>query len=860
MTYQAALSLSEEAQQPFFKKLIGGIVGFFNCLFIRLILIFAIGVAVVALVADNAYPKIMTGFANQLVVELADGAKKKVPPASRILQTMSQYNLAWYYVTGNDAKVNPATKPFAPDLAKYDISPRELKWKDKPYYEAVSHISDDQVLHIGVYTGQSILPSLSSGALALTVPVSLGYLLFVIAGLLLVTAGLLHAWVSKPLAHLSRACYSLLLSREAYSHITGGGLNVGGAVTEVVNVSKGLRDIRRQYDEAVAARAAKEEELKRERSEHEEEKTFISKQYEEQLATTQEKLTELHTKEAEEEFLNALGKELDTLKSGKQLHHRVLEKLNDKFPTSIIFGAFFKVSKSLESTLDASIGFDERSLQSIKKVDHLAIARQIFSTGNAFTIGQQSMREYGFQQIAQANSIRSIVYIPVKFQNRNLGMLAIFFVQEGLVVQERLRILRNVVDLASRALYQIVMYEEETEASRTDPMTGLRNKKFFYEIMPQIFERAAVNPAENPISIIMIDGDHFKSVNDTYGHQVGDQMLQELAKTIRQCVRTSDSLEKSAGPGDYLIRYGGEEFVVLMEATDGKRAVSVAERIRQAVESKADWPGGIAKWTISLGVATYPADGKKADDLMEKADTALYYVKEELGRNKVCHSQQVPRVFKSKKKAAAIGGELGVFDAAGLLQSIQTSQKTGVLTVQNSEGMNLWMLWEAGKPIQARLGKQQGNAAITEFLVTFQDEDGSFNFQERASGGRETKLPMLEPSYNVTRALESCLMGAALAQDNYNAAKTIISTTEMLIRKVPDQNEFNDKWNALNQLEDPPSPDEFKAMTEMVKRADGNTKLTTIFKQFSEAGMPTHLMWRAAALLVQYGLIQTKVT
>src|SRR5262249_18297416 len=235
---------------------------------------------------------------------------------------------------------------------------------------------------------------------------------------------------------------------------------------------------------------------------------------------------------------------------------------------------------------------------------------------------------------------RNIVYLPVRFQNRNLGMLAFYFVQEGQTVQERLRVLRNVVDLLGRTLYQVVLYEEETEASRTDPLTGLRNKKFFYEIMPQVFERASLNPQEHPISLIMIDGDHFKSVNDTYGHQVGDQMLQELAKTIRQCVRTHDSLERSTGPGDYLIRYGGEEFLVVMEAADAKRAMSVAERVREAVETKSDWPGGIVKWTISLGVATYPQDGKNAEDLMNKADTALYYVHHHLSRHNTLNPKQ----------------------------------------------------------------------------------------------------------------------------------------------------------------------------------------------------------------------------
>jgi diguanylate cyclase (GGDEF)-like protein len=718
----------------------------------------------------------------------------------------------------------------------------------------VEALDDKNFLHIGIYAGPAFMPVVSTGELAATAPVSLGYVGILVLLLMFLTIVSLQLCVGKPLARLFRACYSLLLAREAYSHVTGGGLKVPGAVTEVQLVSKGLREIRRQYDESIAAKAAKDEELKRQRSEHAEEKTFISKQYEDQLAQSEQKLTELHTKEAEEEFINSLGREIDSLKSSKQVYHRVLEKLNDKYPTSIIFGAFFKVSKTLDTTLDAYLGFDERSIQALKNIDHIAIARQIFSGGQYMQIGASNMREHGFQQLAQNNNIRNIVYLPVRFQNRNLGMLAFYFVQEGQTVQERLRVLRNVVDLTARTLYQVVLYEEETEASRTDPMTGLRNKKFFYELMPQVFDRAASKPDQNPISLIMIDGDHFKSINDTYGHQVGDLMLQELSKTIKSCVRTDDSLDRATGPGDYIIRYGGEEFLVVMEMTDKNRALSVAERIRSAVEEKHDWPGGIVKWTISLGVSTFPADGKNAEDLMGKADTALYYVKEELGRNKVCHSQAVPRTYKSKKTAAAIGGELGVFDAAGLLQSIATSQKTGVLTVQAGDGKQLWMLFEMGKPIQARMGKIQGGAAITEFLVCF--EDGSFNFKELAQTGKDAKLPKLDDSYNVTRSLERSLMDGALAQDNYNAAKTIVSTSEIYIRPVP-QEEFNAKWAALGQLgDDAPMPDEFNAMTEIVKKADGNTTLTKIFATLDP--MPTHLRWRAAALMVQHGLVQTK--
>ena len=853
MSYQAS-HLGPEENTSIVQKIFGAIGDFFNCLGVRLIATFLIGTLAMAAAADMVYPQVMAGFANELTIKLGEQAEKALPSGQQILQLINKHNLAWYYVTGSDNKVTAATKPYAPVLSKYEIVSHHVEWNKQRYYEAVSSISNGQVLHIGFYAGPTMLPYISQGPLLFNVGITSGYAGLLLAGLLLVTLVLLQLWISKPLAHLARACYSLLLARDAYSHVTGGGLEVSGAATEVKNISKGLKDIRRQYDEAIAAKAAKEQEIKRERSAHEEEKQMISQQYSDQLAQTQHKLTELKTREAEEEFISSLVKEIGSLKASNQVCQRVLEKLNDKFPNSIVYGAAFKLGKDMECVMEASLGFDDKSARLLKSVDHTAIVRQTVMSGQQLVIADQAIRDYGLNILAQNNAIKTIVYFPVRFQGRNMAMLSFYFMQEGQTVLEIMRVLRNVTEHTGRTLFSVVQYEEEQESARTDPLTGLRNKKFFYEIIPQVFQQAAAKPEENPVSIIMIDGDHFKSINDTYGHQVGDQMLQELAKTIKLCVRTQDSI-RSATPGDFLMRFGGEEFVVVMEKTEAQRALSVAERIRQAVEAKNDWPGGVIRWTISLGVATFPFDGKNAEDVISKADVALYYVKEELGRNKVCHVQQVPKTYKAKKKAAAIEGELGVFDAAGLLQSIAQSQKTGVLTVQAKDGSQFWMLFEVGKPVQARMGKLSGNASVTEFLVTFEVEEGKFNFREVVQSESNMRLARLDDSYNVTRGLDRCLMDGALATDNYNASLAIVPTTEVIVTPIA-RDEFVNKWNGLAGLEDPPSPEEFEVMGEIVKRADGNHTLTQIFKDLQPK--PSHSLFRSAALLVQHGLLQTR--
>lgn len=828
-----------------------------NCLAVRLIIIFVVTGLAVPVVADMVYPSIASKYYSQVAGQLADDAKGKVPPSWKILKLINQYNLAWYYVTSSDASVlDERTKAFAPELQRFEVTTREdVEWKENKYWEEVVHMGDKSLLHVGFLKSSPMMNALSLGALAPSSPTSLGYVWTVMLGVCAATIAALWVMVSKPLGLVARATGSLLLARDAYSGVTGGGLDVSGSVAEVGAVARGLKDIRRQYDELVAARIAKEEELRRKTQEFEKAKFNMSKDYEDQLAVTQSKISELHTKEAEEEFINALGKELDLLKSSHQVCQRMLDKLNDKFPTSIVYGAFFKADRLQRLTLDAWLGFDDRIVQSIKKIDHTRIAREVFTSNKHLSLGMEGIREHGLVVIAQPYNLRTAIYLPLTFQNRNLGVLAIYFTSEGQTVQDRLRVLRNVVELVSRVLHQIVQYEEEQEAARTDPLTGLRNKKFFYEIMPQVMDRASVNPEQNPVSLIIMDGDHFKSINDTYGHQVGDQMLQDLAKTVRSCVRTQESIEKLSTPGDYLIRFGGEEFVIVMENTDAKRAIAIAERIRSTIEAKSDWPAGIAKWTLSMGIATFPQDGKTADELFQKADTAVYYVKEELGRNKCAHAQNVPKSYKSKT-GAALTGNLDVFDPAALLQSFSTAQKTGVLTVQAPDGKQMWMLFESGKPIQARLGKYAGAAAVVEFVSTF--EEGSFNFQEKHGSGKETmtRLPRLDDTFNIGKQLERLLMDAALAQDNYSAAKKALPTLNMLIRPVAPV-EFASRWQALANIDEPPTPDEFNVMSDIVQRADGNTTLHNIFRNMDT--IPTHLLWRSGALLIQHGLVQTKV-
>jgi diguanylate cyclase (GGDEF)-like protein len=157
----------------------------------------------------------------------------------------------------------------------------------------------------------------------------------------------------------------------------------------------------------------------------------------------------------------------------------------------------------------------------------------------------------------------------------------------------------------------------------TDPLTGAFNRRHFMELMGR--EQRRADRYNTIYSILMIDIDHFKRVNDTYGHQIGDHAIQAMAEACRRTTR----------PTDIVARYGGEEFIVTLTHTDQPGAVKVAERLREAVAEVAlPTEKGVLQFTISIGISTY-VKRSAVDQIIQRADQALYKAKE-TGRNRVC--------------------------------------------------------------------------------------------------------------------------------------------------------------------------------------------------------------------------------
>lgn len=217
----------------------------------------------------------------------------------------------------------------------------------------------------------------------------------------------------------------------------------------------------------------------------------------------------------------------------------------------------------------------------------------------------------------------SVIAVPLKSSGSVIGVLDLFGSSrpEGFDDND-LATIQTFASQATVAIDNVLLHEETQLLAITDALTGLPNYRHFAMTLAKEIERSS--RFNRPLSLLMLDLDLFKGVNDTFGHQRGDAVLIEVSKRIQAKCRDVDTV----------CRYGGEEFVVILPETDAEGAVRLAERIGTAVRRKPFGPAGAppVHLTISIGIAVFPEHGTTSSLLLRRADDALYEVKG-AGRN-----------------------------------------------------------------------------------------------------------------------------------------------------------------------------------------------------------------------------------
>jgi len=344
----------------------------------------------------------------------------------------------------------------------------------------------------------------------------------------------------------------------------------------------------------------------------------------------QQHLKESYHKKTERfSYLSEVVKEAAFSLASKEINKQIVNNLMRSIDTGDVY-YLWEIGADLQSlqlqvlessrgiTLTDSVQSDEFNLWTMRHRQPLLVT--------------DLAKDYRFntQQIMAGTKTRSLIVAPLTTADKMMGIIRVDSFQANTFTLDDLRLLAIIANIAALTIYNADLFKQTEHLANRDGLTELYVRRYFDEALEQVVAEARLSGGS--FSVLLLDLDSFKELNDTYGHSVGDKVLQKVAQLIE------DELSQ-ASPGTVTkpvaARYGGEEFIVLLPNIARQGARDIAESIRRAVgESNFSIRREGVRATISIGIAEYPRNGEQGIKIIECADRALYQAKRE-GRNRV---------------------------------------------------------------------------------------------------------------------------------------------------------------------------------------------------------------------------------
>jgi len=279
--------------------------------------------------------------------------------------------------------------------------------------------------------------------------------------------------------------------------------------------------------------------------------------------------------------------------------------------------------------IKAITGVNRKIVEQIRVHPGDGIAGKVFATGIPLVVADLETDGRVQREKRPRYKTKAFVSLPMKLDGRTIGVLNLADKISGAAFgEEEITLISTLATCASVAIERAEFLQQTEELKRisiTDALTGFLNRRYFHERFIEEIERSKRH--NTPLSLAIMDLDDFKLLNDTYGHQAGDEALKAIARCVHGCIRTID----------VAARYGGEEFTLILPQTSKPEARQIAQRVCEEVAAMAishQLLEGYGQLTISIGLATYPDDANAPEGLIRCADTALYTAKD-LGKNRV---------------------------------------------------------------------------------------------------------------------------------------------------------------------------------------------------------------------------------
>jgi len=319
------------------------------------------------------------------------------------------------------------------------------------------------------------------------------------------------------------------------------------------------------------------------------------------------------------EFLNRVSKTAISSQNAEQMLAEIVGELQRNFPFDHIgIGILDYATKEIE--IKAEAGTTATTLGHRVPLGTGIIGKA--ARASELTLIQEAGESRVQGLLPEA---RSVLAIPLTYAETLLGVLNVESRRENAFAEQEVLVLRTVADLLATALHNTFVFQKMQQQSITDSLTGIKTRRYFLESMQGEWKRAS--RSGRPFSVVMVDLDHFKDINDTLGHLEGDLVLARIGRLLEQKSRQSN----------VVARYGGDEFVILMPETSLEQAQALSERLRLWIAT--DPMLSEMKITGSFGVATYPLHGAQVEDILRVADAGMYISKKE-GGNRVSMAEE----------------------------------------------------------------------------------------------------------------------------------------------------------------------------------------------------------------------------
>jgi diguanylate cyclase (GGDEF)-like protein/putative nucleotidyltransferase with HDIG domain len=216
--------------------------------------------------------------------------------------------------------------------------------------------------------------------------------------------------------------------------------------------------------------------------------------------------------------------------------------------------------------------------------------------------------------VERQTALQSALVCPLVFNDKFIGTLTVYHTEASFYRDDHRRLLDRVCEQAAAVIHNSILFEQTQEDSLTDPLTGLPNTRFMFMHLTR--ELARADRLKSEVSLLVMDLDHFKDINDNHGHHVGDRALREIAGVLRTAIR----------PYDICVRYAGDEFIVVLSGCGREEAETKRVELQQAVDRVVfeARPGKRVPLAISVGAAVFPHDGETYETLLAQADSRMY--------------------------------------------------------------------------------------------------------------------------------------------------------------------------------------------------------------------------------------------